>query len=558
MSVASASTTAARGAGRTIDRLLTQPRAVLSVLVGAQIAATLALAAAAPHNGWVYYQGGDQIINTTTGWLLGRLELPPTEVGYLWPLVEAPITWITGPTFVQALPPLLVLQVLLLAPIALLCVYGIASEIGGRLLGYWAATLWVIAPFATIPLFTADYHEKWVDLFLPQALGLTAAADYASMVAVLAAALFITRSLAPDRVWDAALAGALFGAAVGTKPSNALLAAGAVLAYAVARRWREGAFFALAAVPALLALAFWKYRGLGELPAFAAEEVRLAAGSGVAAIDLDRYLDIDLDHWLEQMDALREYFWSARVAQWAPVAGLIAVLRVRRGAIAALLGGWLGAYLLVKGFSERASIDSGSFWRLLMPAWPAYLLLFASIPLLVPTLARRLGDRVRPAATTKVAPRWVVVALVLTAAVPAVATAASSRIEPPTPAVVQEFPSGNILTPIDDGIDVSVESADGGRRITWSNPISRSDVFYRVYRSEGPEDVQCALTAGVAWSCYVRATPIATTRDREYVDTSAPEGGDYSYRVGIGTNWLDDPSLGDVFVFSPPVPAAPR
>src|SRR4029450_611569 len=148
------------------------------------------------------------------------------------------------------------------------------------------------------------------------------------------------------------LGGALFGAAIGTKPSNALLAAGAVLGYAVARRGREGAYFAAAALPALLALAFWKYRGLGELPAFAAEHVRLAAGSNVAAIDLNRYLDLDLDHWLDQMDQLREHFFSARVAQWVPVAGLIAVLRVRRGAVAALLGGWLGAYLLVKGFSE--------------------------------------------------------------------------------------------------------------------------------------------------------------------------------------------------------------
>ena len=39
-----------------------------------------------------------------------------------------------------------------------------------------------------------------------------------------------------------------------------------------------------------------------------------------------------------------------------------------------------------------------TFWRLLMPAWPAYLLLFASIPLLVPTLARRLGERMQRSA----------------------------------------------------------------------------------------------------------------------------------------------------------------
>ena len=92
------------------------------------------------------------------------------------------------------------------------------------------------------------------------------------------------------------------------------------------------------------------------------------------------------------MNQLREFFWSQRLAQWAPFAGLIAVLRVRRGAIAALLGGWLAAFLVVKGFSPRATIESGSFWRLLMPAWPAYLLLLASIPLLVPTLRAAAGS----------------------------------------------------------------------------------------------------------------------------------------------------------------------
>ena len=71
----------------------------------------------------------------------------------------------------------------------------------------------------------------------------------------------------------------------------------------------------------------------------------------------------------------------------------VAVLRVRRGAVAALLGGWLGAFLVVKGFSTAGDIEANTFWRLLMPAWPAYLLLVASIPLLVPTLARRLGER---------------------------------------------------------------------------------------------------------------------------------------------------------------------
>lgn len=560
MSVASGSVAAAREAGRTVDRLLERPRAVVGTLIGIQIAATVALSSSATHNGWVYFQGGDQIVNTTTGWLVGQFQLPPTEVSYLWPLVQTPITWLTGPTYVQALPAIVALQVLVLGPIAVLCVYGIASHIGGRLLGYWSAALWVVAPFAAIPLFVDRYHEKWIDQFLPQALGLTAMPDYPSMVIVLVAAFFVVRSLPVGGVETAVLAGLLAGAAGGLKPPNYLFAAGAVLAYMVARRWPETLAFAIALIPSLLVLAFWKERGLGYLPALALEQARLAAGSGALAVDVnvDRYLNLDFDHWREQMGALREFFWSPRIAQWAPVAGLLAVVRVRRGAIAALLAGWLGAFIVIKGFSPRASIEANTFWRLLMPAWPAYLLLFASIPLLVPTLARQLGDRLQPPRATSVARRWLVVAAVLTLGVPAAVTAASERMSPPTPAIVQTTESSTtILTPVDDGIDLSVEGKGTSQRLAWTPGSWRTGVFYRVYRTDGPgDDTQCALNDGVSWSCYLTSPPIATTREPLYVDTSAPAEG-ATYRIGVGTNWIDDPEAGDIFAFSPPVPAAP-
>ena len=213
MSVRRRAAAAARFGGSTIDHLLARPRAVLGALIAGQMVATVALGLSIAHNRWVWFQGGDQIWITTTGWLLGERDLPPTELGYLWPAVEAPVTWATGPTYVQALPALVVAQVLVLGPIALLCVYGIAARIGGRALGYWASLLWVIAPYAAIPLFVDRYHERWIEQFLPQALGLTAMSDFPSMVLVLAAALFVTRSLAPGRVPDAVLAGILIGAA---------------------------------------------------------------------------------------------------------------------------------------------------------------------------------------------------------------------------------------------------------------------------------------------------------------------------------------------------------
>ena len=561
MSVASVSVAAAHSVGRTVDRLLDRPRAVLGMLVAAQFLGTLVLALSVSHNGWVFFQGGDQIWNATQGWLLGRLELAPTELGYLWSYLLMPIMWVTGPTFVQALPPLVLMQVLVLGPVALLCVYGIASNIGGRLLGYWATLLWVLAPFASIPLFVDRYQERWAEHFLPQALGLTAMPDFPSMVLALAAAFYVVRSLSPGRMTDAVFAGVLVGAAAALKPSNFLIAFGIGLAYVVARRWREGLACAAATIPALLVLLAWKYRGLGELPVLALEQARVAAGASPALADLnlDRYFDLDFEHWRKQMDGLREFFWSARLAQWAPIAGLIAVLRVRRGAIAALLAGWLAAFLVVKGLSPRASIEANTFWRLLMPAWPAYLLLFASIPLLIPTVARRLGDRLDAPRAPAIAPRWIVVAAIALAALPAVALAASSPADPPTPGLFQGAPGGegsDILAPVDESVALTVERGGATRRLTWKDDASwRGNVFYRVYRYDGnDDDTACYISGGVAWYCYLEGTLIATTRDHEYVDPSPPPHA--TYRIGVGTNWIDDPEEGDVFAFSPPVSPA--
>jgi hypothetical protein len=555
VSAGASAVAAARWGGRTIDVLLERPRTVLGVLVAAQIAATIALGLTVEHNGWVWFQGGDQIVNTTTGWLAGQRILPPTEISYVWPLVQTPITWITGPTFLQAMPPIVALQVLVLGPIALGCVYGVASHIGGRLLGYWAALLWVVAPFAAIPLFVDRYHEKWTEQFVPQALGLTAMPDFPSMVLVLVAALLVVRTLRDPHWTDALLAGLVAGAAGGLKPPNYLFVVGAVLAYLVAQQWRAGALFLVALAPSILVVAFWKDRGLGYIPALSLDEVRLASGVDLPGRgQFDRYVELDWDHWRTQMDQLREFFWSARLAQWAPFAGMLAVVRVHRSPIAALLAGWLGAFILVKGFSDRADIQENTFWRLLMPAWPAYLLLFASIPLLVPGVAARLGPRLAPPTHARIAPRWIALTAVVTVLVPALATAASSQLEPPSPpALVQDLGSSTILTPIDTGIRVEAAPEGTGNALRWSSDAAwRANVFYRVYRADGAgADTLCVTAANVAWNCYLKGAPIATTRDLAFVDPSPPPSA--TYRVGVGTNWADDPEQGDVFAVSPAV-----
>src|SRR5262249_55607574 len=115
----------------------------------------------------------------------------------------------------------------------------------------------------------------------------------------LVAALLVVRSLADARVWDVALAGLVAGAAGGLKPPNYLFVVGAVLAYLVARRWTGSVVFLVTLAPSILVVAFWKDRGLGYIPAFAYDEVRVALGPNIPWLHSDRYVQPDWSHWRE-------------------------------------------------------------------------------------------------------------------------------------------------------------------------------------------------------------------------------------------------------------------
>jgi hypothetical protein len=163
---------------------------------------------------------------------------------------------------------------------------------------------------------------------------------------------------------------------------------------------------------------------------------------------------------------------------------------------------------------------------------------------------------VRPPLTRPIAPRWVVVAAVVTVALPATAIAASSPLQDGSRAIFQDDVENFILTPVDEEIELQVERADAGRRLTWTAPSLRTNVFYRVYRKDPSlNEEECDPRPSGAAYCFVRAVPIHTTRETEFVDASPPAGA--TYRIGVGANWLDDPTAGDVFVFSPQMPANP-
>ncbi len=545
---------------------------VLGPLVVIQWIAVAAFALTVRHNGWLYYQGGDETFYYSTSWLLTHGQLPQTPIGYGWSYLLAPIALFAGPNLIAALPALVLFQTVVLLPIALLCVYGIAARIGGRLIGYGAAALFVAAPYGAIPLFVERYHGRYVEQFLPQALGLSGQADFPSMVFLLLAAYFAFRALdTGDRI-DTVLAGLAAGFAVGTKPANLLFLPAPLLAFALVRRRRELLLpFAAALAPALLTLAIWKVRGLGHIPAVTAPAYRLAAGSLAAAPEvmsiagrIDRYLQIDWNHLHDNLRGIREFFWSERLVEWLPVAGLVAVAR-RSVPKAAFVGAWLAAFVVFKGSSGEASVSTGSFFRLLMPAWPAFLLLAVAIPFLVPTFGVRLAERFPPPSggARRRDRRALALVVVLLFALPLVLIAALRPV--PAAKVANDF-QARLLLPVTGQLAVSATPAGRDVRLSWSPPATGSTkVFYRVLRSPStqsdPSDptlppatqgIRCLPRAHGAPDCILVMKLLGTTPSTTWVDRAPP--GDWTYRIGLAANWLNDPLEGDILMLSPSVP----
>jgi hypothetical protein len=525
------------------------------------------------HNGWLFYQGGDQTFYYTAGWAIGHGHIPESEIGFAWSYLLAPIALVAGPNYLSAVPAVVLLQTVVLLPLALFCVYGIAARIGGRLLGYLAAALWVLAPYAAIPLWDHRYHEKYVEQFLPQAFGLTGLADFVSMVCVLCSAYLCMRVLDEPREVDGALAGLAAGFAVAIKPANALFLAGPLLAFAAARRFRPGLVFGAAMAPALAALALWKLKGLGHLPFLTPAPQALAAGVGSVGVDafplgivVSRYFHFDWWRMHQNYLELREFFWSVRLLQWLPLAGFLAAAR-RSWPKALLLAGWMGAFVLVKGSSNQASVESGILLRLFLPGFAPFLIFTALIPLLLPTVGPRLWQRfpVRTRAIRWRAP-WVLGAGTVFAAIPVVLFLALPPLRAHT--VVKYFDE-NVVVPVDDGFTVQVGRGGGGELVRWNPPASPgTDVFYRVYRARptvkapdptlppGHEGIRCLplTTYGRAGAvdCRLEMTYLGSTREHSFVDK--PPAGPWTYRIGLTANWLGDTSRGDVMLFSGPGP----
>lgn len=547
-----------------------EPWIVLGPLILVQWLALIVFMVTVRHNSWLYYQGGDQTYYWTQAHLLSQWTLPVTAIGYGWSFLLTPIALFAGANVLSGLPAVLLLNALVLLPVALLCIYGIATRIGGRYLGYWAAFLWVLIPYAAIPMFDHRYHQKYVEITLPQQYGLTVLGDFPSMVLLLVTAYLLVRGLDSGDWRDTALAGLALAFVIGMKPSNALFLPAGVLALLVARRWLQTGAFLAAMIPGLFILALWKQRGLGELPAFssyggghggvAAAGVNVPFGSLTSP--LKRYVDLNWGQLHKNLDGVREFFWAVRPLEFIVPAGFLAIGR-RSWPKAVLIFVWFATYFVIKGTADEASIEDASFFRLLMPAFPAFLLLLACIPLLVPSfgLARRVFVPA-PALRRRPGYRLLGGAAAVLVVLPLILVAGTSKQSTP---IAVNYPAQDVYIPVKD---FGLNAQHSGKRevLTWKAPYSgKTKVFYTVLRSrykatDPTSDGQRQAVEGVACRprdngrslpCYMFMDRLAPSRTLRYIDR--PPKGKWTYRVAMSGNWIDDADLGDLLMVSKPV-----
>ena len=369
------------------------PAILLAALVAAQWGVVASVALTAERTGWRF---GADAPEWAAARALGSLDVSVVS-GHgapvlLWPFALA-----------DALPVAVVLQVAVGGPLVLLALHGIGSRIGGPLLGYASALGWVVAPLLTLGFFYSgertfqgipyeDFRGLVHDTVLPSALGLAVGPGFPSLVAVAGAAWLVVRSLDTGDWNDVLLAGLVAGFAIAVRPLNAVFLPAPLLALLAARRWRQALAFAAALLPAVATLALWRW--LAPLPL-------------LGDFDFRRY-----DFWANRVH-FRGAGWSLLLVAWIAVAGGFAVVR-KAPEKGLLVSAWFAAFfVLAAGSLDRGGVLDGSLLRQIEPGYPAFVLLAATLLLLVPPLGRRRSAPSAPELGPRPAPTLLAVGVAL-------------------------------------------------------------------------------------------------------------------------------------------------
>jgi hypothetical protein len=535
-----------------------RPAKLLVPAIAVQWLTTLALALTVRHNGWLFYQGGDQLWYYVSSWVLVHGQIPPAFIGHGWPALLAPISALAGPTLVPALPAIVLFDVLVLGPVALLCIYGIAKRIGGQIFAYWTVALWLTVPFIGIKFTDYLYHQRYTELTLPQGFGLTAMADFPSMVAVLVAVYFGLRVIERPDVVEAIAAGLAAGVAVTIKPASAPFLGGLALGFLYRRRVASAALLVAGIAPALITLALWKSRGLGYLPLFNSEgAARVAAGVHqqlVAYNPLHHYIKFDWHRLNLNLLSIKEHFWSLRVVEWLVIAGLIAL--ARRSLTAFLVvGGWFVAFIVTKATYPQASIDDASVFRVMMPSYPAFILLLASLVYLFPGRHRARFEAAQPSPPRSHGPQRRRLALLGTgvavfALYPFALVATASPLRGPEPRAYEAF---GLLRSIDPALRMTATVTGRRVHLLWNvRTPEGTQFFYRIWRSNALNGgAACTPVPHASDNCQLVMDDLGAHGGGRFVDK--PGRGRFTYRLGFAANWLNSPLYGDIFSLGPPL-----
>jgi hypothetical protein len=523
-----------------------RPAPVLAALVLARLGVVAWLGLGTPHNGWIWYSGGDATEYWTSQYGIAHGWLPPSYIGYGLSVFYAWVPLVGGDSLLTALPAVALFNVLVLGSLSVVLVWALADRLFGRLYAWSATLLWVVSPWLLLRAFTPSFRPRLEQWFLaPHVAGLTDMADFPSTVLVLAAAWATLRACDTGDVFHGVEAGAVAGVLVALKPANGFFAASAAVLLVCARRPRVAAGCAAGIVPALVALAIWKQRGLGHVPLLSLGGHREAAGA-VLALSTSKYLSWNGAHWHTEMGELREVAWSVRLLQFLIVAGIVGALR-RQWAKGLFLGVWFLLYAVVKGSSSQADVTATSYFRLTEPGLVALVFLLPAIAFLWPSAGRTQEWRRAPehvARLLRPALAWVVVvALVPLAVVSLTAVPAAAR--------SVRVASSDTNAPILPSLTPSVARRGAAVRLSWRAPArdAGTHVSYDLFRAPAGTDCEQA-TAGAA-ECFLVAPRLAATPDRAYVDH--PGRGRFVYWVAAAADYLRTPDTLDVMAFGRPV-----
>jgi hypothetical protein len=205
------------------------------------LAVVLAETQLVPHNGW-YWANKDQVEYYATAHALlhGGIARIYTFMGYgtlLAPLV-------VGTNFVlEALPPVVLVQFALAVPAAY-WLYRAGVRLLDRRSAALGTALWLSTPLWLTAIWLPSYSKPFT--LSTYWLGMQVSVDYASTLLAIGAMLLTAGARTDDSPGRGLLAGAVAGAALLCKPSNAVVVLAAVVALVAWRRWRSALFALLA------------------------------------------------------------------------------------------------------------------------------------------------------------------------------------------------------------------------------------------------------------------------------------------------------------------------